>query len=70
MFSNFTHFKELVMREWVFEVEHLRVNQQKEKAVLRRYHSSWKCGLCNKIGSTKKIIVEHLHEVHNISEKF
>ena len=54
----------------VFEVEHLRVNQQKEKAVLRRYHSSWKCGLCNKIGSTKKIIVEHLHEVHNISEKF
>lgn len=52
------------------EVEQIKLPLQKEKASLRRYNSAWKCGVCNKIGSTKKIIVEHLKEVHNIFENF
>ena len=50
-----------------FEVEELKVPVDKAKAMLRRYKSAWKCGVCNKIGSTKRIIVQHLSQAHNIS---
>ena len=50
-----------------FEVEELKVPVDNEKAMLRRYKSAWKCGVCNKIGSTKRIIVQHLSQAHNIS---
>ena len=52
-----------------FEVEEVKVPAQKEKAMLRRYNSAWKCGVCNKIGSTKRIIVRHLSQAHNISSQ-
>ena len=41
----------------------------KEKPLLERYSSVWKCGICQKIGSTKKITVAHLREVHNVTQR-
>ena len=51
--------------EMKFEVEHL-----KNASALRRYNSAWKCGICHKIGSTKRIIVNHIKDVHGIEENF
>ena len=54
--------------EMKFEVEHSML--RKEVSSLRRYNSAWKCGICQKIGSTKRIIVNHLKNVHGIEENF
>ena len=54
--------------EMKFEVEHSML--RKEVSALRRYNSAWKCGICQKIGSTKRIIVNHLKDVHSIEENF
>ena len=43
--------------------------KDKEKPLLERYSSVWKCGLCQKIGSTKRITVAHLREAHNITKR-
>ena len=51
-----------------FEVEHSVV--RKGVSALRRYNSAWKCGICHKIGSTKRIIVNHIKNVHGIEENF
>jgi len=45
------------------------VKKVKEKPLLERYSSVWKCGICDKIGSTKRIIVSHLREAHNVTKK-
>ena len=55
--------------EMKFEVEHHSL-LRKEVSALRRYNSAWKCGICQKIGSTKRIIVNHLKDVHSIEENF
>jgi len=52
-----------------FEVEQQSL-LRKEVSALRRYNSAWKCGICQKIGSTKRIIVNHLKDVHSIEENF
>ena len=54
--------------EMKFEVEHSVV--RKGVSALRRYNSAWKCGICHKIGSTKRIIVNHIKNVHGIEENF
>ena len=55
--------------EMKFEVERHSL-LRKEVSALRRYNSAWKCGICQKIGSTKRIIVNHLKNVHSIEEDF
>ena len=51
-----------------FEVEHNRT--RRDKSMLQRYNAAWKCGVCQKIGSTKKIIVDHLYKTHKIHSDF
>ena len=42
---------------------------EKKKSLLERYSSVWKCGICQKIGSTKRVTVTHLREAHNVTER-
>ena len=36
--------------------------------LIQRFSSAWRCGICEKICSTRKSTIEHLKDVHKISK--